>query len=264
MRARYQANHQAAAEAARADRGTWTLAGIYPSRSGGQDAARRIPLAVRTPSYAPAGEFEAYAAPHESGGMSVWVRCVLGMTDLVPRPTSMTYRVCDRGAGRAYVGVRIVVATVAAECPRCGGPRGEARRHRFCEDGEWYVVHQWDNPCGHVDLYEAVLLEHRKRLRAIERAADRAAARAVIAGPDDALLHDRRTVADVAWMREVASSNPYAFRQGLARTLAALDGGEDLATAPWNALDPAQAAAEIEALAGIRRLSLLAVRKDSK
>lgn len=29
----------------------------------------------------------------------------------------------------------------------------EPKIESFCEDGEWYAVHKWDNVCGHVAKY---------------------------------------------------------------------------------------------------------------
>ncbi|MGW1744496.1 hypothetical protein ACWCRD_02540 [Streptomyces sp. NPDC002092] len=74
---------------------------------------------------------------------------------------TMTVRVCDRGTGREYVGVRIRTVTVSDRCPQCGGPRGvdTIRNHNFHEDGEWLSVDVWQNPCGHIDLYSEVLAE---------------------------------------------------------------------------------------------------------
>lgn len=76
---------------------------------------------------------------------------------------TMTVRVCDRGSGRDYVGVRIRTVTVSDRCPSCGGPRGvdTIRNHNFHEDGDWLSVDRWTNPCGHVDMYDAVLREAR-------------------------------------------------------------------------------------------------------
>lgn len=48
---------------------------------------------------------------------------------------------------------------ISDKCPVCGGPRGEPVDKRFCEDGEWYSVNTWTNPCGHVDKYADVLRE---------------------------------------------------------------------------------------------------------
>ena len=80
--------------------------------------------------------------------------------DPEPIPT-MTVRVIDRGTGRAYIGLTIVTVTVPAICPTCGAPRGKPYYWRFCEDGEWYSCDRWDNECGHVDMYSAVLAEYR-------------------------------------------------------------------------------------------------------
>lgn len=48
---------------------------------------------------------------------------------------------------------------IADTCPVCGGPRGEPYWHHFCEDGDWFTVTRWDNPCGHLDKYADVLKE---------------------------------------------------------------------------------------------------------
>lgn len=268
MRTHIRIDHSAPVAAAKAAPGVWQFVASYPSSTSAGWAKARIPKATRMPSYGPAGSFEAYVAPHEDGGSAVWTRYVVGVTDLKPRPKTMTYRVCDRGSGREYVGVRIVTVTVKAECPRCGGPRGTATHHRFCEDGEWYSVARWSNACGHEDSYEAVLAEHHKRLQAFEDAEERAAARAVVAGPDDAvlpaLLRDSRPVADVAWLRVAESENPLGFKACMTRTVAALGRGEDLTTAAWTAADPVRLAAEIEVLTGARRLALTPALKESK
>ncbi|MFJ7963202.1 hypothetical protein [Streptomyces sp. NPDC096324] len=86
---------------------------------------------------------------------------------------------CDRGAGREYVGVRIQKVTISDRCPTCGGPRGvtddgesTVRNHNFHEDGDWLSVDTWKNPCGHVDMYSAVLREDRDRAAAERDAAD--------------------------------------------------------------------------------------------
>lgn len=44
-------------------------------------------------------------------------------------------------------------------CPKCDGPRGEPYWYRFHENGEWYSVHRWNNPCGHIDKYRDVYFE---------------------------------------------------------------------------------------------------------
>ncbi|MEC3995249.1 hypothetical protein VSR01_17570 [Actinacidiphila sp. DG2A-62] len=179
-------DHAAVARAAKAQRGLWQLAGVYPASTGAKSTVLRIPRAQRMPAYAPPGTFEAYSFLHEDGGTAVWVRYVAGAPAVEPRPTSMTYRVCDRGSGTEYVGVRVVTVTVGPECPRCGGPRGDAVPFRFHEDGDWYVVDKWSNACGHVDSYASVLAEYRKLVAELEEAEQRDAARAVGAGPADA------------------------------------------------------------------------------
>lgn len=49
--------------------------------------------------------------------------------------------------------------TIAKTCPRCGGSRGDPYCGTVREDGEIYDVHNWDNPCGHIDYYPDVLIE---------------------------------------------------------------------------------------------------------
>lgn len=56
---------------------------------------------------------------------------------------------------------KVVTVTLKWSCPKCGGSRGEPRGHNQCEDGEWFHVNVWDNPCGHTDYYKAVLAEAR-------------------------------------------------------------------------------------------------------
>lgn len=76
---------------------------------------------------------------------------------------TMTVRVRDRGAeppwghGLARVVVRRI--TISDRCPICGGPRGEPRNLNQCDDGNYYSVDIWENPCGHIDSYPNVLAE---------------------------------------------------------------------------------------------------------
>ncbi|MEU1815215.1 hypothetical protein ABZ543_08450 [Streptomyces roseifaciens] len=157
-------DHRAVAAAARKERGVWTFVGVYRWADDGRAAARRIARAERAPSYAPAGAFEAYHAPHQDGGWAVWTRYVEGLPKPDPRPVTRTYRVRDRGlAGREHPGLVIATVTVAFECPVCGGPRGEAQPYRVTEAYQSYVLDRWDNRCGHVDSYDSVLAEHRRR-----------------------------------------------------------------------------------------------------
>ncbi len=60
------------------------------------------------------------------------------------------------GDGWTYYPTRI---TISAFCPVCGKQRGLPRWYNLCEDGEWFSVQVWDNPCGHKDMYSDVLKE---------------------------------------------------------------------------------------------------------
>jgi hypothetical protein len=61
------------------------------------------------------------------------------------------------GYGLLTPAIRTV--TIADTCPTCGGPRGEPRNLNQCDDGEFYSVDVWDNPCGHIDTYASVAKE---------------------------------------------------------------------------------------------------------
>lgn len=75
------------------------------------------------------------------------------------RPATMAVRVPDRRHDPVgHATVRTI--TIPTTCPVCGGPRGETREHRFNDDGDWKTVDRWDNPCGHVDVYDVVLAAH--------------------------------------------------------------------------------------------------------
>lgn len=79
----------------------------------------------------------------------------------------MTVRVRDNAAetrawGRGRGGVITRVVTVGTRCLRCGGPRGEVRGQNSCDDGEYYHVHKWANPCGHIEMYDDVVAEGRR------------------------------------------------------------------------------------------------------
>lgn len=76
---------------------------------------------------------------------------------------TMTVVVRDRAAeapwGYGCTNPRTRRVTISATCPRCGGPRGEPRGLNQCDDGAWYWVQIWDNPCGHIDMYDDVVRE---------------------------------------------------------------------------------------------------------
>ena len=71
----------------------------------------------------------------------------------------MTVTVVDRSLWGRGPYPLIITVTIADTCPTCGGPRGAPQPHRFHEDGDWYTVDVWQNPCGHVDMYDDVLAE---------------------------------------------------------------------------------------------------------
>jgi hypothetical protein len=86
-----------------------------------------------------------------------------------PSGNTMTVRVVDRGTGAGYQFPVIRTVTVATTCPTCGGDRGTPYPHRFSEDGEWMTCDRWDNPCGHIDYYGAVLAEVREQAGSVTR-----------------------------------------------------------------------------------------------
>lgn len=55
--------------------------------------------------------------------------------------------------------VHPITVEIADNCPRCGLKRGVPSWIRQCEDGDWYDVNVWKNPCGHVDMYRDVYKE---------------------------------------------------------------------------------------------------------
>lgn len=63
------------------------------------------------------------------------------------------------GSPQTSIQTYLRTITIADTCPTCGGPRGEPRMARQCDDGEWFNVSRWENPCGHIDRYADVLQE---------------------------------------------------------------------------------------------------------
>ena len=66
------------------------------------------------------------------------------------KATIMYRNTYDGGDGWTYYPMIIEIADT---CPVCGEKRGVPRPYRFYEDGEWFTVSQWNNPCGHLDNY---------------------------------------------------------------------------------------------------------------
>lgn len=54
-------------------------------------------------------------------------------------------------------------------CPRCGGPRGEPEPGISYDGSHRMHVHQWTNPCGHIDFYRDLLVEAHRRGRVISK-----------------------------------------------------------------------------------------------
>lgn len=46
--------------------------------------------------------------------------------------------------------------TVEWKCPTCDKEMGQPTLKNFCEDGEFYAVHTWENDCGHVAKYSSL------------------------------------------------------------------------------------------------------------
>ncbi|MFD5571958.1 hypothetical protein [Streptomyces cadmiisoli] len=159
--AKQQAMDDTAAKA-RAQRGTWVRLDAYPTVRGARHMAGRINRGS-TLAFPGAGNWEAYAAACEDGE-SVWLRYVAGEQPVPPLEDLFTVRVRKDGMGPGYSGVGVITVTISTRCPRCGGPRGvdTVEPYRFLHDGDYLVVHRWTNPCGHEDVYQALVAEARQ------------------------------------------------------------------------------------------------------
>jgi hypothetical protein len=75
----------------------------------------------------------------------------------------MTVRVRDRASetpwGSGRTNPIVVTVTIPTICPKCGGPRGEAKPLQQHDDGVSYTTDVWQNPCEHLDRYEDVVRE---------------------------------------------------------------------------------------------------------
>ena len=65
----------------------------------------------------------------------------------------------EGGDGWTYGARRVEIKDT---CPICGGKRGTPYNYAFCEDGEWFNVDRWENPCGHIDSYALCWQEHKE------------------------------------------------------------------------------------------------------
>jgi hypothetical protein len=78
---------------------------------------------------------------------------------------TMTVTVRDRAAespwGSGWTTPVTSTVTISAFCSTCGQRRGEPQGLNSCDDGAFYWVQIWHNPCGHQDTYVDVLAEAR-------------------------------------------------------------------------------------------------------
>ncbi len=82
-------------------------------------------------------------------------------------PETMQVRVRDRSAeapwGYGLTSPVVRTVEISTRCPRCGGERGKPTNLNQVDDGAYYSVDIWTNPCGHVDFYEDVVKEAASR-----------------------------------------------------------------------------------------------------
>lgn len=76
---------------------------------------------------------------------------------------TMTVTIRDRSAERPWgsgpTNPVTRAVTISALCPTCGERRGEPTGLNQCDDGAFYWIQVWSNPCGHVDMYADVVVE---------------------------------------------------------------------------------------------------------
>ena len=56
----------------------------------------------------------------------------------------------------AHKGKHSVLVTLQWRCPACGGPRGEIRQGCSLDGAKTLPVNDWENPCGHLDVFYAL------------------------------------------------------------------------------------------------------------
>ena len=78
--------------------------------------------------------------------------------------TQKTVLVVDRSQWGKGPYPNITAVTVDWVCPVCGGPRGEPHGYNWIEDGDGYHCDRWENPCGHVDYYDAMIGEAKAKV----------------------------------------------------------------------------------------------------
>lgn len=76
---------------------------------------------------------------------------------------TMTVTVRDRSAespwGSGPINPAVRTITISPFCSVCGERRGEPQGLNQCDDGAYYWVQVWVNPCGHTDMYADVVKE---------------------------------------------------------------------------------------------------------
>ncbi|TDC00016.1 hypothetical protein E1091_05725 [Micromonospora fluostatini] len=92
------------------------------------------------------------------------------MRELTIEMETMTVTIRDPARERALWGHGLTSpvtseVVIAAHCRTCGERRGKPRGARRCDDGAYFRVDEWSNPCGHIDYYEAVAQEAAEFLR---------------------------------------------------------------------------------------------------
>lgn len=153
-----QALHADAAERAHQEPGTWVMAHVYPSGRSGQSVVWSIRGERGPVAYRPFAHYEVYAAAH-TDGIALWVRYIAGLANVRPMPETLTVRVADATAGCGWDNVRVTPVVISSKCARCGGPRGAVRPYHFVRGGKRFWCDVWENTCGHVDEYGAVIAE---------------------------------------------------------------------------------------------------------
>ncbi len=70
--------------------------------------------------------------------------------------TSVSTRTVILPACKRHEGSLKFTATLPWVCIFCGQPRGEPELALSYDGSRGLEVHKWENPCGHIETYEAV------------------------------------------------------------------------------------------------------------
>ncbi len=63
----------------------------------------------------------------------------------------------------------LLTVLISDYCPVCGGARGTLAKGLSYDGSRRLVVDVWANPCEHIDKYEKVRREHRRRMNFTHR-----------------------------------------------------------------------------------------------